>query len=122
MCRARTGWRGWSRVPGKDEPNDNLQHEQRSAGQAHRGIAAAQVLAAASGDVLKVQLLLSCWDGEGVGQDLHTIAVASHPVCPVSAFPQCQSRVGSAESQAGSSRMGKQAGANSSAQLPLALY
>lgn len=41
----------------KDEATESLQHEQGSAGQAHRGIPAAEVLAAASGDGLKVQLL-----------------------------------------------------------------
>lgn len=41
----------------KDEATESLQHEQGSAGQAHRGIPAAEVLAAASGDGLKMQLL-----------------------------------------------------------------
>lgn len=110
---------GWSQTPGKDGADDNLQQEQRSAGQARRGVAAAAVLA------LPLEICSKClwrcaqnaaatWllDGQGIGQEPHTSAVSSHAVCPVSAFPPWQHHAECREPgcvlQAGEAGRGKQ--------------
>lgn len=121
LCRARTGWRGWSQTPGRMKLMTVCSMSKGA-------------LARLTGPLLQQKSWLlplemcskcSCCPaaemGKGWGRTLTSVLWL--PIQPTqSLHSQCQSGVGPAESQAGSSRLGRRAGANSSARLPPSPY